>query len=151
VVTIFHERKTPALQVRWAHRRRCARMLLRQVIILISDKISYVECTNGHCQDLKKITTKSIQRYATQASTEKLLYIDRKLNYTKFRACDSSLHTKGSASSHARQQVWSIDALLQIHSPMVRLLPSASRTWRIRAKCRVCRATNRLPRYCLLE
>jgi len=126
------------MQVRWAHRRRCARMILRQVIILISDKISYVECTDGHCQNLKKINTKSIQRYATWASTEKLLYIDRKLNYTRVSASDSSLHTKGSASSHARQRVWSIDAFLQIHSPMARLLPSASRTWRIRARCRVC-------------
>jgi len=65
VVTIFHLRKTPAMQVWWAHRRRCARILLRQVIILISDKISYVECTDGHCQNLKKITTISVQGYAT--------------------------------------------------------------------------------------
>jgi len=33
-------------------------------------------------------------------------------------------------------------ALLRIHSPMARLFPSASRTWRIRAKCRVCCAYN---------
>jgi len=54
VVTIFHLRKTPAMQVRWAHRRRCARMLLRRVNILFSDNINYVECTDGHCQNLKK-------------------------------------------------------------------------------------------------
>jgi len=38
--------------------------LLRQVNIFISDMISYVECTDGHCQNLKRITTKSIQGHA---------------------------------------------------------------------------------------